>query len=386
MSNRFLAIIVMGVSGAGKSTVAAALAARLGFALEDADAYHPPANVAKMHAGIADDLATTLLLATDKPVLAVPAMNVRMWQHPATRRNVAGLRADGVHVMDPEAGEMACGEFGPGRLPEIERIFAEISHHLATAMPVMAAQPDFADPAHRPLFGKRVLVTAGPTHEPIDPVRYIANRSSGRQGFAIAQAAAEMGMEEFYDAAQARVNSALRQAGTILITHEHADHEGGLVALGDPGALARTRFNSNQVDGNRWTDLLPWPQGARPQPTLAGSDPVAVAPGVVVIPAPSHTPGSQMIFVRLADGREFLFAGDIASFALNWRETRARSRLVGDWFAPENRAEVFAWLRTIRAWQAQAPGLVVVPGHDFTTMIDPEHPTGIHRGFSPPPV
>lgn len=151
--------------------------------------------LAKMHAGIADDLATTLLLATDKPVLAVPAMNVRMWQHPATRRNVAGLRADGVHVMDPDAGEMACGEFGPGRLPEIERIFAEISHHLATATPVMAAQPDFADPAHRPLFGKRVLVTAGPTHEPIDPVRYIGNRSSGRQGFAIAQAAAEMGAD-----------------------------------------------------------------------------------------------------------------------------------------------------------------------------------------------
>ena len=151
--------------------------------------------LAKMHAGIADDLATTLLLATDKPVLAVPAMNVRMWQHPATRRNVAGLRADGVHVMDPDAGEMACGEFGPGRLPEIERIFAEISHHLATATPVMAAQPDFAEPAHRPLFGNHVLVTAGPTHEPIDPVRYIANRSSGRQGFAIAQAAAEMGAD-----------------------------------------------------------------------------------------------------------------------------------------------------------------------------------------------
>lgn len=151
--------------------------------------------LAKMHAGIADDLATTLLLATDKPVLAFPAMNVRMWQHPATRRNVAGLRADGVHVMDPDAGEMACGEFGPGRLPEIERIFAEISHLLATATPVMAAQPDFADPSHRPLFGKRVLVTAGPTHEPIDPVRYIANRSSGRQGFAIAQAAAELGAD-----------------------------------------------------------------------------------------------------------------------------------------------------------------------------------------------
>lgn len=151
--------------------------------------------MAKMQAGIADDLATTLLLATDKPVLAVPAMNVRMWQHPATRRNVAALRADGVHVMDPDAGEMACGEFGPGRLPEVERIFSEISHLLTAATPVIAAQPDFADPAHRPLFGKRMLVTAGPTHEPIDPVRYIANRSSGRQGFAIAQAAAEMGAD-----------------------------------------------------------------------------------------------------------------------------------------------------------------------------------------------
>lgn len=151
--------------------------------------------IAKMQAGIADDLATTLLLATDKPVLAVPAMNVRMWQHPATRRNVDRLRADGVHLMDPDAGEMACGEYGPGRLPEVERIFGEISHLLATTTPPMAAQPDFAQPAHRPLFGKRVLVTAGPTHEPIDPVRYIANRSSGRQGFAIAQAAAEMGAE-----------------------------------------------------------------------------------------------------------------------------------------------------------------------------------------------
>lgn len=151
--------------------------------------------MAKMQAGIADDLATTLLLATDKPVLAVPAMNVRMWQHPATRRNIDRLRADGVHVMDPDAGEMACGEYGPGRLPEVERIFGEISHLLATTTPPMAAQPDFAQPAHRPLFGKRVLVTAGPTHEPIDPVRYIANRSSGRQGFAIAQAAAEMGAD-----------------------------------------------------------------------------------------------------------------------------------------------------------------------------------------------
>lgn len=149
--------------------------------------------LAKMHAGIADDLATTLLLATDKPVLAVPAMNVRMWQHVATRRNVAALRADGVHVIDPDSGEMACGEYGPGRLPETERIMGEIAHLLSAVPPDMGAQPDFSIPAHRPLFGKHVLITAGPTYEAIDPVRYIANRSSGRQGFAIAQAAAELG-------------------------------------------------------------------------------------------------------------------------------------------------------------------------------------------------
>ena len=150
--------------------------------------------LAKMAAGIADDLATTILLATDKPVLAAPAMNVRMWQHAATQRNLKQLRADGITIMDPDEGEMACGEFGPGRLPEPTVIAERISAMLGQTAP-LAAQPDFADVSHRPLFGKRVLVTAGPTHEAIDPVRYIANRSSGRQGFAIAAAAAEMGAE-----------------------------------------------------------------------------------------------------------------------------------------------------------------------------------------------
>ncbi|WP_411289988.1 bifunctional phosphopantothenoylcysteine decarboxylase/phosphopantothenate synthase [Sphingorhabdus sp.] len=167
--------------------------------------------LAKMAAGIADDLATTILLATDKPVLAVPAMNVRMWNHPATQRNLAQLRSDGVHIMQPDEGAMACGEFGPGRLPEppvvAEQICAMLGQHfdaaltsgrapttLASTSP-LDAQPDFADVQHRPLFGQRVLVTAGPTHEAIDPVRYIANRSSGRQGFAIAAAAADMGAE-----------------------------------------------------------------------------------------------------------------------------------------------------------------------------------------------
>jgi phosphopantothenoylcysteine decarboxylase/phosphopantothenate--cysteine ligase len=141
--------------------------------------------LARMAAGIADDLATTLLLATDKPVLAAPAMNVRMWEHEATRRNVARLRADGVTIVEPDEGEMACGEFGQGRLPEPEAILAAIRAQLGERAP--------AAPASGRLAGRHVLVTAGPTHEPIDPVRVIANRSSGRQGFAVAQALAALG-------------------------------------------------------------------------------------------------------------------------------------------------------------------------------------------------
>jgi phosphopantothenoylcysteine decarboxylase/phosphopantothenate--cysteine ligase len=154
--------------------------------------------LARMAAGIADDLATTLLLATDKPVLAIPAMNVRMWHHKATQRNLQQLHADGIHFMEPASGAMACGEWGKGRLPEPEEIAAEIARMLAqpAAIDPLLDQPDFT-PATlvgiRPLEGRHVLVTAGPTHEPIDPVRYIANRSSGKQGFAIARAAAAAG-------------------------------------------------------------------------------------------------------------------------------------------------------------------------------------------------
>ncbi|MBD3761551.1 bifunctional phosphopantothenoylcysteine decarboxylase/phosphopantothenate--cysteine ligase CoaBC [Sphingomonadaceae bacterium G21617-S1] len=144
--------------------------------------------MAKMAAGIADDLATTLLLATDKPVLAVPAMNVRMWLHPATQRNVARLREDGVIVLDPDEGAMACGEFGPGRLPEPPFIWSEIEKLLDR--PRIAPAAGIKGGA---LAGRHVVVTAGPTHEPIDPVRYIANRSSGKQGYAIAGALAALG-------------------------------------------------------------------------------------------------------------------------------------------------------------------------------------------------
>ena len=135
--------------------------------------------MAKMVGGHADDLASTALLATDKPVLLAPAMNPMMWQHAATRRNLAQLRADGIGVVGPESGDMACGEVGAGRMAEPATLLRAILDQLW--------------PAGGPLTGERAIVTSGPTHEPLDPVRFLANRSSGRQGHAIAQALAELG-------------------------------------------------------------------------------------------------------------------------------------------------------------------------------------------------
>jgi phosphopantothenoylcysteine decarboxylase/phosphopantothenate--cysteine ligase len=142
--------------------------------------------LAKAAGGIADDLATTVLLATDKPVLMAPAMNVRMWLHPATVRNVAQLRADGVLFVGPDEGAMACGEFGPGRLSEPQAVFEAAMAAMERGAPA---------PPPLPLKGRRMLVTAGPTFEPIDPVRGMSNRSSGRQGYAIAEALADLGAE-----------------------------------------------------------------------------------------------------------------------------------------------------------------------------------------------
>ena len=133
----------------------------------------------KMASGMANDLASTLLMATDTPVLCAPAMNVRMWNHPATRRNHQQLIQDGIRFVGPNEGDMACGEFGPGRMSEPLEIVAAIEAALSDG----------------PLKGKRILVTSGPTHEPIDPVRYIANRSSGAQGTAIAKALAGLGAD-----------------------------------------------------------------------------------------------------------------------------------------------------------------------------------------------
>lgn len=135
--------------------------------------------MAKMAQGLANDLASTLLLATDTPVLIAPAMNVRMWEHPATQRNIDVLKGDGIRFVGPNEGGMACGEFGPGRMAEPDEIVAAIAAQFRKGS----------------LTGKRIVVTSGPTHEPIDPVRYIANRSSGAQGTAVARALSALGAE-----------------------------------------------------------------------------------------------------------------------------------------------------------------------------------------------
>lgn len=145
--------------------------------------------MAKMAQGLAGDLASTLLLATDTPVMIAPAMNVRMWLHPAMQRNLALLKGDNVQVIGPDEGDMACGEFGPGRMVEPEEIVAACAEALTEG----------------PLKGRRVLVTSGPTHEPIDPVRYIANRSSGAQGTAIARALVALGAEVIFVTGPAEV-------------------------------------------------------------------------------------------------------------------------------------------------------------------------------------
>src|SRR3954471_6864848 len=146
--------------------------------------------LARMATGLADNLATTVLLATDKPVLAAPAMNVRMWAHAATVANVETLRKRGIHFVGPNDGVMACNEYGPGRMSEPEEIVAAIESLLSTEKPPLEKPP-----IEKPMAGMRALVTSGPTREAIDPVRYISNHSSGKQGHAIAAALAQLGAE-----------------------------------------------------------------------------------------------------------------------------------------------------------------------------------------------
>lgn len=175
--------------------------------------------MAKMANGLANDLATTLLLATDKPVLIAPAMNVRMWEHPATKRNLETLVADGIRVCGPNDGNMACGEFGPGRMSEPLEIVKAIDEVLADG----------------PLKGKHAIVTSGPTHEPIDPVRYIANRSSGAQGSAVAEALRALGAQVTFITGPA---VAKRPEGVDVIEVETAQQMLKAVTSGLPADVA----------------------------------------------------------------------------------------------------------------------------------------------------
>jgi phosphopantothenoylcysteine decarboxylase / phosphopantothenate---cysteine ligase len=175
--------------------------------------------MAKLAGGLANDLASTLLLATDKRVLMAPAMNVRMWEHPATRRNRERLGADGVLFVGPGEGEMACGEYGPGRMAEPAEIVAAIADALAP----------------KPLAGRHAIVTSGPTHEPIDPVRYIANRSSGRQGAAIAAALVARGARVTFVTGPA---AAPRPAGARVVEVETAREMAAAVEAALPADVA----------------------------------------------------------------------------------------------------------------------------------------------------
>ena len=196
------------------------------------------------------------------------------------------------------------------------------------------------------------------------------------------QAEAE-GFSRYSFAAQARVNAAMADASLVLATHEHVDHLGGLVALAQRNpVLDRALLNRRQIDSRNVPDAATWPSGLVPEPRLGDGDPQAVAPGVVVIPAPfSHTPGSQMIFVRLDDGREYLFTGDISPLSANWQQLRLRSRLLSEHVSPSNRLEVHAWLQAIRNLKRQVPGLVIVPGHDPLPLASFERLPQAEQGF-----
>ncbi len=187
--------------------------------------------------------------------------------------------------------------------------------------------------------------------------------------------------------AQARVTAALRDAQAILVTHEHLDHIGGVLTAPDwKKVQARAQITKEQFDHPEHTSPVTWPQGSR-----ARFKPVAyqgyrnVAPGVVAIKAASHTPGSQLLFVQLADGREYLFTGDIASMDRNWRETRARSRLIGDVIVGEDRPAVFRWLNAFKALHDANPAITLVPTHDATAIDQLIAAKALIKGFNQKP-
>ena len=185
------------------------------------------------------------------------------------------------------------------------------------------------------------------------------------------QDAVGMGLEAYLPGNQARVDAAMRRARLIVFTHEHVDHMGGLLRLNDwPKVLPHALITPEQAPSGTVARVLPWPKGANAaiQPFRYGGM-KAIAPGVVLIRTPGHTPGSQMVYAHLADGREVLFAGDTATMARSWQQLRARSRLVGDLIVHEDRHAVFGWLKAIRRLHRAAPAMTIVPGHDYEALV-----------------
>jgi glyoxylase-like metal-dependent hydrolase (beta-lactamase superfamily II) len=197
-------------------------------------------------------------------------------------------------------------------------------------------------------------------------------------------AARAMDIEDFDEASQQRVSGALASAFSIVVTHEHNDHIGGLLLSPDWAVtLPRAMITKEQFDNDARTAPVVWPTGSRDsfQPLIYQGI-LAIAPGVVLVKAPSHTPGSQLVFVQFADGSEYLFMGDISSMDRNWRETRARSRLVGDLIVDEDRAAVFSWLRAFKALSEANPDVTMVPSHDGEVIDRLVDAGRLKRGFT----
>ena len=258
--------------------------------------------MARMVGGLADDLATTLLLATDKRVLIAPSMNVRMWTHAATQRNLAQLQADGILTVGPNDGDMACGEYGPGRMAEPLEIMAAIEATLADG----------------PLKGRHVLVTSGPTHEPIDPVRYIANRSSGAQGSAIAQALAALGADVTFVTGPATVPP---PQGVRVVAVETAAQMQAAVQAALPAdvavfaaAVADWRVDAATQKIKKIKGALPVLQFAENPDILAGVAGMRVGrPGLVIgFAAETEEVLAHATAKRLRKGCDWIIANDVS--------------------------------------------------------------------------
>ena len=257
--------------------------------------------MAKMAQGLANDLASTLLLATDKRVLIAPAMNVRMWHHSATQRNLATLRGDGIMVVGPDEGDMACGEYGPGRMAEPEAIVAAIRAALTDG----------------PLTGRHVIVTSGPTHEPIDPVRYIANRSSGAQGAAIAAALRDLGARVSFVTGPASVPA---PQGVDVIAVETAQQMRDAVAAALPAdaavmaaAVADWRVLNGSDQKIKKTGDMPALQMAENPDILAWISRDARRPRLVVgFAAETQDVTAHATAKRLRKGCDWIVANDVS--------------------------------------------------------------------------